>query len=70
VNEHPHNYKIVEVAPTSVRIITRKRLNEFINRHPDAYSGMEHWYRTMKRGTYSTFAELRSAFPGVDIDAQ
>jgi mRNA interferase HigB len=49
-----------------VRIISRRRLNEFAEQHPETEGGLKHWYRTMKGNTYSTFAELRSAFSGVD----
>jgi len=34
-----------------MHIITRKRLLEFAEKHPDTRSGLEHWYRVMKRNT-------------------
>ena len=49
-----------------MHVITRKRLNEFADKHPDASSSLAHWYRLMKRGTFHSFAELRTEFPHAD----
>ncbi|MBI1297843.1 type II toxin-antitoxin system HigB family toxin [bacterium] len=49
-----------------MHIITRKRLNEFVERHPDAKAGLEYWYRLMKQCTFGSFAELRAIFPSAD----
>ena len=31
-----------------MQIITRKRLNDFAETHPDAKSALQHWYRLAK----------------------
>ena len=49
-----------------MRIITRKRLNEFAARHPETRSALQHWYREMKRRNLASFAELRTVFPAAD----
>ncbi|NTV42137.1 MAG: type II toxin-antitoxin system HigB family toxin [Syntrophobacteraceae bacterium] len=49
-----------------MHIITRKRLLEFARKHPDCSSALESWYRILKRTDFSSFAELRLAFPSVD----
>jgi len=49
-----------------MHIITRKRLNDFAEKHPDAKSALQHWYRLMKSRNYASFADLRVVFPGVD----
>jgi mRNA interferase HigB len=49
-----------------MHIITRKRLNEFAASHPGSRSALEHWYREMKRRSFSSFAELRSVFATAD----
>jgi mRNA interferase HigB len=49
-----------------MHVITRKRLNEFAAIHPAAKSGLEHWYKTMKRLEARSLAELRSVFPHAD----
>jgi len=49
-----------------MHIITRKRLNEFAERHPPAMTGLVHWYRLLKRNNPRNFAELRRLFPHAD----
>jgi len=49
-----------------MHIITRKRLNEFAELHPNSRSALSHWYRTLKRAKIRTFAELRAHFPHAD----
>ncbi len=50
-----------------MHVITRKRLNEFAEKHPDALSALAHWYRLMKRGRFRSFAHLRETFPSADL---
>jgi mRNA interferase HigB len=49
-----------------MHVITRKRLNEFAEEHPDAQSALEHWYRLMKTRRFANFAQLRETFPSAD----
>ncbi len=49
-----------------MHIITRKRLNDFAGRHPETQSALFHWYQLAKRGTFRSFAELRTSFPAAD----
>jgi len=49
-----------------MRIITRKRLNEFARRHPTAKTALAHWYRVLRTNDFKAFAELRAVFPNVD----
>jgi mRNA interferase HigB len=49
-----------------MHIITRKRLLEFAEKHPSARSGLDHWYRVMKRNNFDNFAALRQTFPSAD----
>lgn len=49
-----------------MHIITRKRLNEFAAAHPQATSGLRHWYALMKPATFGSFADLRAVFPSAD----
>ncbi len=50
-----------------MHVITRKRLNEFADRHPGTRSALAHWYRLMKRGMFQSFPHLRESFPGADL---
>ena len=49
-----------------MHIITRKRLNEFAEKHPTAIAGLAHWYRLMKKNDFANFAALRASFPHAD----
>ncbi len=49
-----------------MHVITRKRLNEFADRYPEAKSALSHWYRLIKQNNFRSFAELRSLFPSAD----
>ena len=49
-----------------MHVITRKRLNEFAQKHPDTKTSLEHWYRLMKQGRFNSYAELRAEFPHAD----
>lgn len=49
-----------------MHIITRKRLNEFADRHPYAESSLQQWYSLIKSGTFRSFVELRAVFPSAD----
>ena len=49
-----------------MHVITRKRLNEFAEKHPTAKSGLAHWYRILKKNNPSTFVELRKIFAHAD----
>jgi mRNA interferase HigB len=49
-----------------MHIITRKRLNEFADRHPEARSALQHWYQELKPRDVANFAELRGIFPSAD----
>jgi mRNA interferase HigB len=49
-----------------MRVITRKRLNEFAEKFPDVKSALAHWYIAVKKGNFSNIAELRAVFPTAD----
>ena len=46
-----------------MHVITRKRLNEFAGKHPDAKSSLAHWYTVMRKGRFANFVQLRETFP-------
>ncbi len=50
-----------------MHVITRKRLNDFAARHPDARHALANWYRLMKQGNFRSFVHLRETFPSADI---
>ena len=49
-----------------MHVISRKRLNEFAEQHPEAKPSLAHWYHLMKRRDAANFVELRTDFPSAD----
>lgn len=49
-----------------MHVITRKRLNEFVDKHTEAETALSRWYRIVKKADFNSFAELRQAFPSAD----
>lgn len=49
-----------------MRLITQRRLLEFIENYPDAKISLERWYRIVKHVNFDSFAELRKVFPSAD----
>jgi mRNA interferase HigB len=49
-----------------MHIISRKRLNEFTEQHPDARVSLAHWYQLMKRGDFANLVDLRTVFASAD----
>ena len=49
-----------------MHVITRKRLNEFAEKHPDAASSLAHWYQIVRKNRFANFARLREMFPHAD----
>ena len=49
-----------------MHIITRKLINEYADRYPDAKLALARWYRLIKQGTFASFAELGTTFSSPD----
>ena len=49
-----------------MHIITRKRLNEYAEKHPTAKAGLAHWFQVLRKNDYADFVELRGAFHHAD----
>ena len=49
-----------------MHIITRKRLNDFAERHPGAKSALQRWYELVRSRDYASFSDLRTVFPDAD----
>ena len=49
-----------------MHVITRKRLNEFAQKHPEARTSLAHWYRIVRKSRFANFARLREVFPHAD----
>ncbi len=49
-----------------MHIITRKRLNEFADKHAETRASLAKWYQQVKKTDFASFAELRTIFPSAD----
>jgi mRNA interferase HigB len=49
-----------------MHIISRKRLNEFAAKHPEAKGSLSRWYHLVRREEFTNFANLRETFPSAD----
>lgn len=47
-------------------IIGAEKLNEFAQRHPNARSALNRWFRLIDEGTFQSIVELRETFPHAD----
>jgi mRNA interferase HigB len=50
-----------------MRIITRRRIIEFGERHPDSVNSLNSWFKIISKSDYTSFSELRKTFPGADV---
>lgn len=49
-----------------MHIITRRRLLEFAEKHPNTADPLDAWYRIVKQSEIPNFSKLRKIFPSVD----
>ena len=49
-----------------MRIITRKRLREFAQRHPDATEALDNWYRFFREAQSRSLQDVRRVYPHAD----
>ena len=49
-----------------VHVISRKRLNDFARRHPDAEGPLAAWYSIMKHMNFTSFSDLKRTFGSAD----
>ena len=49
-----------------MHIITRKRILEFSQNHPESERPLDRWYRIAKRTNFESFPDLRRTFRSAD----
>ena len=49
-----------------MHVITRRRLNEFVERFPETHNALASWYRQMKRAEFASVEDVRTVFPSAD----
>lgn len=50
-----------------MRIISRRSLREFWEKHSTAKNGLLLWYDRILKSNFTNFAELRQRFPSADL---
>jgi mRNA interferase HigB len=50
-----------------MRIITRKRLREFVKQFPDAAEPLEKWYRIFRVAEWENLQDVRRVYPHADM---
>lgn len=49
-----------------MRVITKKRLSDFIEQYPDAKTSLKFWYNTVSENSYFTIQEVLQQFRTAD----
>jgi mRNA interferase HigB len=49
-----------------MHVITRKRLNDFAEMHPDCAAGLIQWFKAMRSVNFSNIQDVRAIFPHAD----
>jgi len=50
-----------------MHVITRSRLREFWEKHPEAKPGLLLWYKIAALARWQSFTDLRRVFPSADL---
>jgi mRNA interferase HigB len=49
-----------------VRVISKRRLREFWEKHPDSQAPLEEWYKLTRKANWRNLAEARATFRHAD----
>jgi mRNA interferase HigB len=49
-----------------MRVISRRRLQDFSGKYPQAKKNLEAWYYVVKNATWASLAEVRQVYPTAD----
>ncbi len=49
-----------------MRVISKKKINEAINKYPQAKTSLEAWYAFVKHADWNNISDLKSDFPSAD----
>ena len=51
----------------NLNVISRQRINEFINEHKDAESSLTAWFKTARKARWEHLADLKGDYPNADL---
>ncbi len=49
-----------------MRVISKKKVLDFMEKYPESATSLENWYRIVVRTDFATFPDLRMTFPSAD----
>ena len=49
-----------------MRVISKKKVSDFIQIHLESQASLENWYRIMSKSDFGNFSDLRMTFPSAD----
>lgn len=49
-----------------MHIISRKKIQEFCEKYPEARQSMDRWYSIVKKTEFGTFQDVKNLFPSAD----
>ena len=49
-----------------MHVISRKKIQDFIEIYPDSQTSLDSWYRIVRTTDFGSFNELRGVFPNAD----
>jgi mRNA interferase HigB len=63
---HVLDLGVTEDNNVPMRMIKKKKLDEFFKAHPQGKKPLERWYGIVRKVRWRTFTELRGTFPSAD----
>jgi len=49
-----------------MRVISKKKVLDFMGQYPESTTSLENWYRIVAKTAFATFPDLRMTFPSAD----
>jgi mRNA interferase HigB len=46
-----------------MRVITRKKLREFWEKHPDSYEALDNWYKLSSKAKWTNLIDVQTLYP-------
>jgi len=50
-----------------MRVISRRRIVEFVRKHPTAKPSLEQWYQVVKQAKWKSLAEVKQVYAHADL---
>jgi mRNA interferase HigB len=50
-----------------MKVVTKKRIDDFIALYPDSKSSLHSWYKTISKNDFASFNDLKNTFTSADM---